>query len=90
MLKVAQRDNPQLVGRLMSWRLGKWTPTEEAQLREGVRLGAIELIYKKELEVDMLFEIPIYIGIFFLYILYELPCSQLFLMYTAALFAPGL
>jgi hypothetical protein len=39
-------------GQLWSWRLGKWTPGQEAALREAVRLAAIKVLYTRELQVS--------------------------------------
>jgi hypothetical protein len=36
---------------LWAWRLGRWTPGEEAALREAVRLAAIKVLYTRELQV---------------------------------------
>jgi hypothetical protein len=44
-------ESGQLVGRLWAWRLGRWTPGEEAALREAVRLAAIKVLYTRELQV---------------------------------------
>jgi hypothetical protein len=44
-------ESGQLVGRLWTWRLGKWTPGEEAALREAVRLAAVKVLYTRELQV---------------------------------------
>jgi hypothetical protein len=49
-------ESGQLVGRLWAWRLGKWTPGEEAALREAVRLAAIKVLYTRELQVRLRFK----------------------------------
>lgn len=49
--RLLAADRGQLVGRLWACRLGKWTPGEEAALREAVRLAAIKVLYTHELQV---------------------------------------
>jgi hypothetical protein len=68
-------ESGQLVGRLWSWRLGKWTPGEEAALRGAVRLAAIKVLYTRELQVRLR------IGWVRVPKLVLLPCSSVLLLF---------
>jgi hypothetical protein len=65
----------QLVGRLWAWRLGKWTPGQEAALRQAVRLDAIKVLYTRELQVRLR------IGRVRIPKLVLLPCSSVLLLF---------